>query len=90
MGTIAARDCLRVLQLTEQVFAAHLLAVTQAIQLRIQQQQLNAEHLSASMQQFLNEILSDFELVYEDRALEGSLRCFVQQIQNKKWNLYHE
>lgn len=90
MGTIAARDCLRVLQLTEQVFAAHLLAVTQAVQLRIQQQQLNASHLSASMQRFLNEILSEFELVYEDRALEGPLRCFVQQIQNKRWALYHE
>lgn len=88
MGTIAARDCLRVLQLTEQVFAAHLLAVTQAIQLRIKQEQLSAEYLSASMQQFLNEILSEFELVSEDRALEAPLRHFVQQIQNKKWSLY--
>ena len=31
MGTIAARDCIRVLQLTEQVAAAHALAVAQAL-----------------------------------------------------------
>jgi histidine ammonia-lyase len=89
MGTIAARDCLRVLQLTEQVFAAHLLAVTQAIQLRVEQSQLNSAHLSTPLQQFLSTILSEFELVHEDRALEESLRRFVQKIQHRKWGLYH-
>jgi histidine ammonia-lyase/phenylalanine ammonia-lyase len=34
MGTIAARDALRVLELTEQVAAAHLLACSQALRLR--------------------------------------------------------
>ena len=37
MGTIAARDCMRVLQLTEQVAAAAFLAMTQGIGLRIAQ-----------------------------------------------------
>ena len=35
MGTIAARDCLRVLELTEQVAAAHTLAPVQALNLRL-------------------------------------------------------
>ena len=34
MGTIAARDCIRVLELTEQVAAACLLAFTQGVELR--------------------------------------------------------
>ena len=34
MGTIAARDCLRVLELTETVAAVHTLAVCQAVDLR--------------------------------------------------------
>ena len=34
MGTIAARDCLRILELTEQVAAACLLACVQAVELR--------------------------------------------------------
>lgn len=90
MGTIAARDCLRVLQLTEQVFAAHLLAVTQAIQLRIDHKQLNSALLSIPLQQFLGDTLSEFDLVYEDRPLEEPLRHFVQHIQQRKWNLYHD
>src|SRR5690606_30847062 len=40
MGTIAARDCLRVLELTEQVAAAALLAVTQGLELRERQDTL--------------------------------------------------
>ncbi len=39
MGTIAARDCLRILELTEQVAAAHTLATVQAARLRLQHQQ---------------------------------------------------
>jgi histidine ammonia-lyase len=46
MGTIAARDCLRVLQLTEQVASAALLATCQGVELRIRQQELSAETLS--------------------------------------------
>ena len=34
MGTIAARDCIRILELTEQVAAAVLLAVVQGVELR--------------------------------------------------------
>ena len=38
MGTIAARDCLRVLELTVQVAAALVLATTQAAELRFREE----------------------------------------------------
>jgi histidine ammonia-lyase len=90
MGTIAARDCLRVLDLTEQVFAAHLLAVTQALLLRIEQDELIASALCSDIQNMLQDISSRFELVREDRPLDSALREFIDLIQQKTWVLYDD
>lgn len=90
MGTIAARDCLRVLQLTEQVMAASLLAVQQGVQLRIQQQELQQQSLVPELQQMLAQLQQDYGLVTEDRPLEGSLRSLVNAIQQQQWPLYQE
>ncbi|MDC0535787.1 aromatic amino acid ammonia-lyase [Francisellaceae bacterium] len=90
MGTIAARDCLRVLELTEQVFAAQLLASTQAIIIRIKNQQLEKKNLSNALASMIIEILNSFELVSEDRPLENDLRKFVALIQQQNWSLYDE
>ena len=88
MGTIAARDCLRVLELTEQVVAATLLASYQAVTLRISQGELKRETLSAPIAEMLTDIGEFFELVTEDRPLEGVLRETVSHIQAKRWALY--
>ncbi|MFT6834419.1 MAG: histidine ammonia-lyase [Francisellaceae bacterium] len=88
MGTIAARDCLRVLELTEQVFAAHMLACAQAIIIRIESQELEKKHLSNSLASMVIHIVNDFELVSEDRPLENDLRKFISYIQQQKWQLY--
>ncbi len=90
MGTIAARDCLCVLELTEQVFAAHLLAVTQAIIIRMERKELEKKHISKSLAHMMIEVLNDFELVKEDRPLEGDLRAFVAKIQSQRWTLYEK
>ncbi len=90
MGTIAARDCLRVLQLTEQVMAAALLAVQQGVQLRIQQQELQNDSLIPELRQMLEQLQQDHPLVIEDRPLEGSLRALVEAIQCQYWPLYQE
>lgn len=90
MGTIAARDCLRVLQLTEQVCAAHLLAVTQAIELRRAQKNIAMTDLSDNIQKMQASVLGSFELVTEDRPLEADLRLFIGFIQQQKWTLYHD
>ncbi len=92
MGTIAARDCLRVLELTEQVAAAHLLATTQAITLRHQEmrQPRNSGigQLSERIIQFVEAVLAEFTMLEEDRPLEADLRRFVNHIQHRVWSLY--
>ncbi|RHW75793.1 histidine ammonia-lyase [Colwellia sp. RSH04] len=88
MGTIAARDCLRVLELTEQVVAATLLASYQAVTLRISQGELKRETLSAPIAEMLTDIGEFFQLVTEDRPLEGVLRETVSHIQAQRWALY--
>lgn len=86
MGTIAARDCIRVLELTEQVQAAHILATTQAIKVR---EMVSACPLTMgpAAKKFIEEVLSDFELVTEDRPLEQDLRNHVAFIREQKWKL---
>lgn len=88
MGTIASRDCLRVLQLTEQVTAASLLAATQAIELRKRDEELNASHLSPALTKMNEAVLEHFEPVIEDRPLEQDLRLFIDMIQHQHWPLY--
>lgn len=87
MGTIAARDCMRVLQLTEQVAAAALLAMTQGIELRIKQNELDEASLTPSLATTLAQVRADFELLVEDRPLEAVLRQTVAKIQAGEWEV---
>lgn len=87
MGTIAARDCMRVLQLTEQVAAAALLAMTQGINLRISQEELCHSSLTPSVAKTLEQVKADFELLTEDRPLESVLRQTVDKIQHGSWEV---
>lgn len=87
MGTIAARDCMRVLQLTEQVAAAALLAMSQGIQLRVLQQELDPQSLTSSLAKTLEQVSIDFELLTEDRPLESVLRQTVEKIQLGQWEV---
>ena len=88
MGTIASRDCLRVLTLTEQVVSASLLAVSQALELRKREGELETAQLSPSLTKMLESVLNDFDMVNEDRPLEADLRHFMHLIQTEKWDLY--
>jgi len=88
MGTIAARDCLRNLELVEQVCAASLLACVQAAYIRIEQ---NGEDLSEKNPQMFamyQNILQFFDPVISDRPLEGVLRETMSYIQLQRWDLY--
>jgi len=87
MGTIAARDCMRVLQLTEQVAAAALLAMTQGINLRVSQGELCHSSLTPSVAKTLDQVKADFELLTEDRPLESVLRQTVDKIQHGLWEV---
>ena len=90
MGTISARDCLRILELTEQAAAAVLLASSQAVELRLRAGELNEEHLVPALLDMKDEILTEFEFLTEDRPLESDLRHFTAMINQRAWALYDE
>lgn len=90
MGTIAARDSLRVLQLTEQVAAAMLLASVQGVRLRLNRGDVQYESLSDGLKQTLDQVESLFPFLTEDRPLEGELREAVRLIQTQHWTLYNQ
>lgn len=86
MGTIAARDCLRVLELTEQVAAASLIGVRQGVWLR---QRLNPAAVpSTGLQQMVDALSADISVITEDRRLEADLRSLLERIRNRAWKLY--
>jgi len=90
MGTISARDCLRILELTEQVAAAVLLASAQALELRLRAGELQQTHLVPAVLDMKEAVYSEFEFLAEDRPLEHDLRHFAVNIRNKAWALYDE
>lgn len=92
MGTIAARDCLRVLELSEQVAAAHTLAAVQAFTLRCELLGGGAAVMDGladiELSSFAQSVLGEVEPVIEDRPLESDLRRLLQLIQCRQWPLY--
>ncbi|WP_444899381.1 histidine ammonia-lyase [Microbulbifer sp. VAAC004] len=88
MGTISARDCIRVLQLTEQTTAAALMVAWQGIQLRARSGGVDLEKLSTALNTTIRQIGDEFSFLEEDRELEQPLRKFVSLIQQRHWRLY--
>jgi histidine ammonia-lyase len=86
MGTIAARDAIRVLELTEQVAAATLIAANQGVWLR--SRDADARPLPPELAAMHEQLREDFPPVIEDRALEGELRLCLQRIANQHWRLH--
>lgn len=86
MGTIAARDALRSLELTEQVAAATLLAAQQGVWLRCNE--AGARPLPAPLGGMHEHLAKDFPPLTEDRALEGELRLCLERIRARHWGLY--
>ena len=86
MGTIAARDCLRVLELTEQVAAAMLVAARQGLALRERLGPLPS--LSADAEAMQADLRARIALVDEDRALDRELIALVADIRGERWRLY--
>ncbi|MDR1759519.1 MAG: aromatic amino acid ammonia-lyase [Fibrobacter sp.] len=86
MGTIAARDCIRVLELTEQVAAACLLAAAQALRLRVLKKEISREKLKG-VEKTYEQLCDSFEFLAEDRPLEHELRETVELIRLKRWSV---
>lgn len=86
MGTIAARDCRRVIELTEQVFAGMLIAVRQALALRVKQgEQLI---MSESANGYLKQISNDVAEFTDDVFLEPILRNLIHSINEMSHTIY--
>ncbi len=85
MGTIAARDCLRVLELSEQVGAAMLIAARQALALR---QRLQPLHLTPSLSSMFDALCNAIGFVEEDRALDRDLQRLLGAMREGRWRPY--
>lgn len=84
MGSIAARDAMRVLVLTEQVGAAVLHAACQAVDLRRRQ----AAVLPDELAHFQSHCRAWFAFVDEDRALDTELRLLCEHLDSITEHLY--
>lgn len=86
MGTIAARDALRVIELTEQVAAAMLIAARQGVALR---RGIDASaRFGAEAEAMLADLDARIALIEEDRALDVDLRALLDDIRAARWSLY--
>lgn len=88
MGTIAARDCLRVLELTEQVAAAVAMATVQGVTLRQRESEDNTIQLPVAITQFMAQVTQYSPFLDEDRPLEQELRVITGLIREGAWELY--
>jgi len=86
MGTIAARDCVRINKLTAQVTAAALLAAFQAFNLRLKNSELKLSDLGQTEKTY-NEIASFFKPLEDDRPLEDDLRKTLKLIEERHFCL---
>ncbi|WP_219133778.1 histidine ammonia-lyase [Janthinobacterium sp. UMAB-60] len=86
MGTIAARDCLRVLELCEQVAAALLITVRQGVWLRCKvSPDVPPQAALAAM---MAALAADIAPVEEDRRLDPELRVLLERMRAQAWPLY--
>ncbi len=87
MGTIAARDAIRVLELSEQVAAANLIATVQALRLRLREGRLSHASIGPRIEDFLAEIAAAIPFMEEDMALDMSLRRLTASIEARGFSL---
>ena len=86
MGTIAARDCIRVLELSEQVLSACLLASVQALRIRLSRGEVTPERL-APMKNIVDQVSARFVFLEADRQLEGDLRATLAAVRERHWEV---
>lgn len=86
MGTIAARDAIRCLELTEQVVAGLLITVRQGLTLRARQE---PDHfaLGVSLDAFFKDLCAAIDLVEQDRRLDLDLTKLVDSVRQQVWTI---
>ena len=86
MGTIAARECVRINKLTAQVAAASLLTSVQALNLRFKNGELKTGDLGQTKTTY-DEIAGYFAPLEDDRQMEEDLRKTLELIEMFRFNL---
>jgi histidine ammonia-lyase len=84
MGTIAARDALRVLELTEQVLAAHTLACVQAIRLRMRDGQLTRARVGKPIHDFIDSLGDTAPMLTEDTPMDRTLIALCDKLARRE------
>ncbi|MDE0838615.1 MAG: aromatic amino acid ammonia-lyase [Kiritimatiellae bacterium] len=82
MGTIAARDAVRVIELTEQVAAGSLLAMNQALSMRLRDGAIQRDELRPSLVRLHDEVNAVFPLLEEDRPMQVDLENILHHIRH--------
>ncbi len=90
MGTIAARDALRVLELSEQVSAAHVIACVQALRLRQREGEIVAADVPAMLADFVSAMNERVPFLVEDQPLDGLLRQLCAEQGGQVWDVLWE
>lgn len=80
MGTIAARDALRINRLTAQVAAAHFIAATQAIELRLRAGDITREKVGPRVLAQMEAVREIAHFVEEDKPLDTVLLELTDRI----------
>ena len=86
MGTIASRDCIRILELSEQVAAAVLLASAQALRIRLERGEISEERIK-NLKATYDQVFSKFAPLECDRQLEKDLRNTLELIRKKFYDV---
>ncbi len=86
MAVEAARDCLRVIELTEQVVAALLVSARQGIALRRAHE--GSARLSDDAEAMFLDLEARIPLIEEDRALDRELHRLLAAMRDRAWQLY--
>jgi histidine ammonia-lyase len=87
MGTIAARDAIRVVELVEQVAAANLIATVQALRLRRRQGKLSEAMIGGPLCGFLARFESEIPFLADDVPLDGLLHRLVDAVEGRAFTL---
>jgi histidine ammonia-lyase len=83
MGTIAARDAVRVLELSEQVAAVNLIAVRQSLHLRLRAGELTQSTMGSRIGQFCQQLDSVVPFIEEDMPLDGVIAKLCSAIETR-------
>jgi len=85
MGTISARDCIRVLDLVEQVLVGMIIAIRQAVEFR-RREGMELE-ISENTEIFLKQVSKLVGFMEEDEFLEPKLRRVLNYIKNEPFTI---